>query len=640
MKNKKLIFGLLCVIVIFFSFWLILKTDTFSRDTITLSEMPTEIAMNYDTNLLYVPTRGGIMFVINSTDNEIIGKIPISNKVSEFVTVNQETNRIYATSYTDKTIIVIDGNSHIVISKIKSVLNPNSIEINPNTNKIYVESYDPGELIFDRDRHSLVVLDGKSLEIIKTIELEEDFIDIFVNPASNMIYLPESSYRVVTQGNEIIENYAKIFVINGTTDEISEVLQLGAYIKKLAVNPFTNIIYGVDSLNKKLFVINGTNNEIIKTIVFDIFPIDVSINSETNKIYITANKRSTFPFFFQNPGVVFVIDGETNEITDKILIGSGPIDIIVNPHTNLIYAVNDDYNSISVINGDNNEIVNSLSSYRFEFGLIITLNFSLFFAYFLINSQNREHQKLSLGLLVSSFLIFFLLFFEFFIDSFSYKIRSLIPVLIVIPITFSSMFFIFLLIKYEKPRFFISQIYQFPKKVIVLCQNKTLPIKKDAILFLILGLIINFLTMYMISTIPPENLFSIIPGSEFFEPIIISNGTEPGNQISFVPLYYFLPISGPLLLFVLRQIKQKDTKKTSKNRGAKILVVYIFVLLIILITHEIPIAYNDFTDQLNFYERPFYYEYPLQLSYQIGIWYIIAVYVFERIIFGSFYKSR
>src|SRR6266536_3595039 len=54
------------------------------------------------------------------------------------ITVNENTNRIYATNYADNTVSVIDGNTNTVIATVPVGAGPSGIGVNPSTNKIYV----------------------------------------------------------------------------------------------------------------------------------------------------------------------------------------------------------------------------------------------------------------------------------------------------------------------------------------------------------------------------------------------------------------------------------------------------------------------------------------------------------------------
>jgi YVTN family beta-propeller protein len=69
-------------------------------------------------------------------------------------------------------------------------------------------------------------------------------------------------------------------------------------------------------------------------------PVAVAVNPNTNMIYVTNADDNT----------VSVIDGKTNNIVDTIKVGNNPVAVAVNPNTNILYVTNADDNSLSAIN--------------------------------------------------------------------------------------------------------------------------------------------------------------------------------------------------------------------------------------------------------------------------------------------------
>ena len=71
-------------------------------------------------------------------------------------------------------------------------------------------------------------------------------------------------------------------------------------------------------------------------------PYGVGVNVDTNKIFVANNENNT----------VSVIDGLSNQVLDTIPVGQSPYEIAVNPNTNKIYVTNQGSNTVSVIDGN------------------------------------------------------------------------------------------------------------------------------------------------------------------------------------------------------------------------------------------------------------------------------------------------
>ena len=79
-------------------------------------------------------------------------------------------------------------------------------------------------------------------------------------------------------------------------------------------------------------------------------PWGIAVNPVTNRVYVS------------NPGAntVSVIDGATNAVVDSVAVGQSPMGIAVNPDTNRIFVANRNDNSVSVLDGLTNTVITSI----------------------------------------------------------------------------------------------------------------------------------------------------------------------------------------------------------------------------------------------------------------------------------------
>ncbi|HEX7141665.1 MAG TPA: YncE family protein, partial [Nitrososphaeraceae archaeon] len=81
------------------------------------------------------------------------------------------------------------------------------------------------------------------------------------------------------------------------------------------------------------------------------YPVGIGINSVTNKLYV-ANQFSN---------TVTVIDGNTNNIESTIKVDNFPYDLEVNPYNNRIYVTNRGSNTVSIIDGSTNQRLSNIN---------------------------------------------------------------------------------------------------------------------------------------------------------------------------------------------------------------------------------------------------------------------------------------
>jgi DNA-binding beta-propeller fold protein YncE len=119
----------------------------------------------------------------------------------------------------------------------------------------------------------------------------------------------------------------------------------------MAVNPETNRIYAVDTLNVPyhVVVLNGANNNVVTQIEIDGSPNGIAVDTARNLIYVSNGTT----------GQIDVINGSNNSISTSIDIGVGPGPLAVNPITNRIYVAYN-LNYIAVVNGYSNQVIDTI----------------------------------------------------------------------------------------------------------------------------------------------------------------------------------------------------------------------------------------------------------------------------------------
>lgn len=220
--------------------------------------------------------------------------------------------------------------------------NPWSIAVNQNTNMIYVRG--------DTVDGYIDVINGSTNQVQNVIGATSHNGWVTINPTTNRIYV-SNAYPGPHYSVSVIDGFTNALITNIPVNEP------GA----LAVNPDTNKIY-FTNYGSNISVIDGATNSVIDTIAVGSAPFGIAVNQNTNMIY-TANSGSN---------TVSVINGTTNSVTETIPVDTFPESIAVNPFTNMIYVSNSGANSISVINGTTNHIVATIPTTSFP--TFITVN--------------------------------------------------------------------------------------------------------------------------------------------------------------------------------------------------------------------------------------------------------------------------
>jgi DNA-binding beta-propeller fold protein YncE len=199
--------------------------------TITLDEEPQCIAVNEQTNRIYVGVEDGLVIIDGETDTVIEEILPDVEVVA--LALNPQTNRLYAAEYGDK-IFVIDVSTNQQVGEIdEGIYRQSDIAVNPVTNLIYIEDRTVVMGSYDR----VVVYDGETNTFVRAVNIPGsnehptiETIGVAVNPETNRVYITWS-------GNN------SLYMADGDMYEILETVVPSSFSREVMVNPYTNYVY-------------------------------------------------------------------------------------------------------------------------------------------------------------------------------------------------------------------------------------------------------------------------------------------------------------------------------------------------------------------------------------------------------------
>ena len=283
------------------------------------------------------------------TTNETYS-VPISISPTD-IAVNPNTNTIYAFSYDDPTTLLIINGTTYDEQTIELDYKIEKILVDPDTNTTYLGAQDEFYNYF------ILPVNSATNQVVDPIPLSTIPDEIVVNPSTKTLYAFSNDYL----------NGTSISAIDATTKEVESTYPINGLtpnnipIKGMAMNPNTNTIYAFDYLysnGTNISVINGTTNQIMDIIQLKYEPWDISINPTTNIIYVhTVNRSDVSPSGYF-PDYITLINGTTNQAIWNTSLQSFDY-VMVDPNTNKLYAIKHDQlsdnNSLSITNISTNE---------------------------------------------------------------------------------------------------------------------------------------------------------------------------------------------------------------------------------------------------------------------------------------------
>jgi YVTN family beta-propeller protein len=305
---------------------------------------PIGIVLNPFTHKIYVANEYSNTVSVFDAKTDVLEQTIQTGIFPYSIDINLFNNRVYVTNRGSNDISVIDGSTNLIIDKINIGLSPVGVSVDPSNNWIYVTNI---------DSNSISVIDGITNKVINTINNISTPYGINVNPISKKIYVTN------------IAN-SSISVINSNNYHINKIIKVEKAPVGIDIDVENNLIFVTNYLSNSLSIINGTNDSIIKSIKIGESPVGVKINPISKKVYISNIQSNTVTVLNEtnfnivkkvivNPSIIT----ERNEFPFKIPTNiKFPVMasyIGIDPLTNLIYTTNTASNTISLIDGKNDE---------------------------------------------------------------------------------------------------------------------------------------------------------------------------------------------------------------------------------------------------------------------------------------------
>jgi YVTN family beta-propeller protein len=247
-----------------------------------------DIAVNSQTNMIYVTMDFDSVLVIDGIDNRVFKTISVEGPTT--IAVNEKTNTIYSGNFFSQSISIINGSNYKVIDTLQTI-EPQRIEVDEQTDTIYVSGYG-----------GLAIIDGASHQALNWITTGEFSEGVALNPNTKLLYVanagsdtisviqtnPEPKWKIAHALGRYSEPQSpdqvfkiKYRVINGTASNFS--IQPNGAISKVNTNskgifeiiyprnyPYTNTNAGTPGI-VPLFFINGIRQTASETNINDCF---------------------------------------------------------------------------------------------------------------------------------------------------------------------------------------------------------------------------------------------------------------------------------------------------------------------------------------------------------------------------------
>ncbi|HXM15374.1 MAG TPA: YncE family protein [Candidatus Eremiobacteraceae bacterium] len=293
------------------------------------------------------------------------------------IALNAKTGKVYAVDHAQGAVAVFDREKAATAS-VKVGKEPVALAINETTNRIYVANNAGG---------TVSVIDGTNDVVVATVNVGTLPYVLAVNPLTNKIFVSNTFSNVITlidgttnATNTIKAGSADSIVIDSKRDRayligwegtsltvldskpaiIGKVQMGGMHLWGMAVDETAGKLYVTRAGNAELAIVDEASGS-VTNIATGSIPCAVAVNPATNLVYVVNHEDNT----------VTVIDETQGKSLATVEVGEKPQGIALDAKTNRIYVANVHGDSVSVIDGARSSLIETLRTGHNPYALVV-----------------------------------------------------------------------------------------------------------------------------------------------------------------------------------------------------------------------------------------------------------------------------
>ena len=296
----------------------------------------------------------------------------------------------YVTNERGNTITLIDTETMEVIQEVPSGQRPRGITISPSGHELYVCA---------SDDDTVEVYDPKTMELLHTLPSGPDPELFVLHPSGNPLYIANEDDNIVT-------------VVDVVEKTVLAEIPVGVEPEGMGVSPDGKYVVNTSETTNMAHFINTETYELDINTLVDSRPRFAQFTDDGSKLYVSAEIGGTVSVIdpasgdvmkkigFEVPGIVpealqpvgvrvtsdgktvfvalgpsnrvAVIDGETDEVVDYLLVGQRVWQLAFTPDEKYIISTNGNSNDVSFIDVEARKVVKSVQVGELPWGVVVS----------------------------------------------------------------------------------------------------------------------------------------------------------------------------------------------------------------------------------------------------------------------------
>lgn len=296
----------------------------------------------------------------------------------------------YVTNERGNSITVIDMETLEVIKEVPSGQRPRGITISPSGHELYVCA---------SDDDTVEVYDPKTMELLHTLPSGPDPELFILHPSGNPLYIANEDDNIVT-------------VVDVVDKRVLAEIPVGVEPEGMGISPDGKYVVNTSETTNMAHFINTETYELDINTLVDSRPRFAQFTDDGSKLYVSAEIGGTVAVIdptdgsitkkieFAVPGIVpealqpvgvrvtsdgktvfvalgpanrvAVIDGETDEVVDYLLVGQRVWQLGFTPDEKYLISTNGNSNDVSIIDVAARKVIKSVQVGELPWGVVVS----------------------------------------------------------------------------------------------------------------------------------------------------------------------------------------------------------------------------------------------------------------------------
>lgn len=296
----------------------------------------------------------------------------------------------YVTNERGNSITVIDMETLEVIKEVPSGQRPRGITISPSGHELYVCA---------SDDDTVEVYDPKTMELLHTLPSGPDPELFILHPSGNPLYIANEDDNIVT-------------VVDVVDKRVLAEIPVGVEPEGMGISPDGKYVVNTSETTNMAHFINTETYELDINTLVDSRPRFAQFTDDGSKLYVSAEIGGTVAVIdpidgsitnkieFAVPGIVpealqpvgvrvtadgktvfvalgpanrvAVIDGETDEVVDYLLVGQRVWQLGFTPDQKYLISTNGNSNDVSIIDVAARKVIKSIQVGELPWGVVVS----------------------------------------------------------------------------------------------------------------------------------------------------------------------------------------------------------------------------------------------------------------------------